>query len=44
VFFPRDFGKPEIAPGDTLGEFHIGFNFLGPVADPRSYYRPFKVE
>jgi hypothetical protein len=44
VFFPRDFGKPEITPGDTLGEFHIGFNFLGPVADPPSHYVPFRVE
>ena len=38
VFLPRDFGRPEIAPGDSLGEFHIGFNFLGPVADPPSHH------
>ncbi len=39
-FLPRDFGRPEIAKGDTLGEFHIAFNFLGPVADPPGFHRP----
>jgi hypothetical protein len=22
-----------------LGEFHIAFNFLGPIADPKIYYK-----
>lgn len=33
-FLPRDFGSPDLRKGSTLGEFHIAFNFLGPVADP----------
>ena len=37
-FIPQQFGKPEIQRGETLGEFHIGFNFLGPIADPINYY------
>jgi hypothetical protein len=40
LFFPRDFGRPEVGRADSLGEFHIGFNFLGPIADPPGYYRP----
>jgi hypothetical protein len=40
LFLPQDFRRPDIAPGDTLGEFHIAFNFLGPIADPVGYYRP----
>jgi len=35
-FFPADFGQPNI--GDSLGEFHIAFNFLGPVADSTLRY------
>ncbi|MEK7996652.1 MAG: hypothetical protein AAB403_22850, partial [Planctomycetota bacterium] len=39
-FFPREFGKQQdIRKGETLGEFHIAFNFLGPVADPKGYRR-----
>ena len=38
-FFPADFGKPEIIRGETLGEFHIAFNFLGPIADAAFHYR-----
>jgi len=37
-FFPADFGRPDIRQGDSLGEFHIAFNFLGPVADPTFRY------
>jgi len=40
LFLPQDFRRPDIAFGDTLGEFHIAFNFLGPIADPVGYYRP----
>jgi hypothetical protein len=38
-FFPADFGKFGIGRGETLGEFHIAFNYLGPVADPPFHYR-----
>ncbi len=38
-FRPRDFGKPDITPRSSLGEFHIAFNFVGPIADPVSYYK-----
>ena len=34
TFIPADFGRPEIRTGDSLGEFHIAFNFIGPIADP----------
>ena len=34
TFLPTDFGRPEIRRGDSLGEFHIAFNFIGPIADP----------
>ena len=34
TFLPADFGRPEIRQGDSLGEFHIAFNFIGPIADP----------
>ena len=34
TFLPADFGRPEIRSGDSLGEFHIAFNFIGPIADP----------
>ena len=38
-FRPRDFGKPDITPRSSLGEFHIAFNFVGPIADHVSYYK-----
>ena len=34
IFFPHEFGRPEIRGGDSLGEFHIAFNFIGPIAEP----------
>ena len=34
TFIPQDFGRPDIRQGDSLGEFHIAFNFIGPIADP----------
>ena len=34
TFLPVDFGRPEVRRGDSLGEFHIAFNFIGPIADP----------
>ncbi|MEW5958973.1 MAG: hypothetical protein AB1801_14670, partial [Chloroflexota bacterium] len=38
-FFPREFNRPDIRRGQSLGEFHLAFNFLGPSADPISYFR-----
>ena len=38
TFLPADFGRPDIRQGDSLGEFHIAFNFIGPLADPRTRY------
>ena len=39
TFFPADFGRPGIQQGDALGEFHIAFNFINPIADPPSRSR-----
>jgi hypothetical protein len=36
-FFVREFPKQDMRKGVSLGEFHIGFNFLGPIADPKIY-------
>jgi hypothetical protein len=33
-FIPKDFHLPQIKKGDNPGEFHIGFNFINPIADP----------
>jgi hypothetical protein len=33
-FLPRDFASVELRNGSNAGEFHIAFNFLGPIADP----------
>ncbi|HEY9298134.1 MAG TPA: hypothetical protein VIQ31_17605, partial [Phormidium sp.] len=38
TFIPQQFGRPDIKPGESLGEFHLAFNFLGPIADPVTYY------
>ncbi len=35
-FRPMDFGRPHIRRGESLGDFHIAFNFIGPIADPRT--------
>jgi tetratricopeptide (TPR) repeat protein len=37
-FIPREFGGRELANGANLGDFHIGFNFLGVIADPAAYF------
>ncbi len=39
-FIPRDFNMPEVREKETFNRFYIAFNFLGPVVDPVSYYRP----
>ncbi len=36
TFIPRDF-RTDLRTNATLGEFHIAFNFLGPIADPIGY-------
>jgi hypothetical protein len=33
-FNPMRFNRPDIQSGESLGEFHIAFNFIGPIADP----------
>ena len=33
-FIPREFNRPYIRRGESLGEFHIAFSFRGPIADP----------
>lgn len=33
-FIPNDFKRPLIRPHESLGTFHIAFNFLGPIAEP----------
>ena len=38
TFLSSDFNRPNVRPGESLGEFHIAFNFLGPIADPASRY------
>lgn len=37
-FFPRDFNRPNIRVNDSLGQFHIAFNFIGPLADPEFFF------
>jgi len=37
TFIAREFGTRELRPGANLGDFHIGFNFLGPIADPPGF-------
>ena len=39
TFFPGDFGRRDISRGDSLGEFHIAFNFLNILADPPDRFR-----
>ena len=39
-FIPSEFRSRNLTRGSTLGEFHIGFNYLGVIADPISFYRP----
>jgi hypothetical protein len=36
IFIPRDF-RTDLRTNESLGEFHIAFNFLGPIADPIGY-------
>ncbi len=38
-FIPREFGSRDLRRGSSLGDFHIGFNYLGIIADPVGFYR-----
>jgi hypothetical protein len=38
-FLPRDFNRPDIKKHESLNDFHLAFNFIGPLADPRSYFK-----
>ena len=42
TFFPREFNRPDIQKGDSIGEFYVAFNFLGLIADPVTYYKAYK--
>lgn len=37
-FIPQEFYKPDIQPNDPLTDFHIAFSFMGPIAEPASFY------
>lgn len=39
-FIPSEFRSRQLARGSSLGEFHIGFNYLGVIADPIGFFRP----
>ncbi len=38
-FITANFGRMDFVKRDALPEFHISFNFLGPIAEPVSYYQ-----
>lgn len=38
-FFLHDFNRPDIKKHDSLNDFHLAFNFIGPIADPISYFK-----
>jgi hypothetical protein len=35
----RDFSGQDLTRGERLTDFHISFNFLGPMADPLRYFK-----
>lgn len=39
-FIPSEFRSRKLTRGSSLGDFHIGFNFLGVIADPIGFFRP----
>jgi len=41
-FITADFNRPDIQSGESLGRFHLAFNFIGPIADPIGYLKPGK--
>lgn len=38
-FIPHEFGRPDIRVGEALGDFHVSFNFIGPIAEPAAFYK-----
>lgn len=38
-FLPRDFNRLDIKKHETINEFHLAFNFIGPIADPTNYLK-----
>jgi hypothetical protein len=38
-FLPHEFIRSEIRIGETLANFHIAFNFIGPIAEPSRFLR-----
>lgn len=38
-FIPKDLNRPDLREHETLSDFHIAFNFLGPIIDPPSYFK-----
>lgn len=38
-FLPRDFNRLDIKEHETINEFHLAFNFIGPIADPTNYLK-----
>lgn len=38
-FLPRDFNRLDIKEHETLNDFHLAFNFIGLIADPKSYLK-----
>ncbi|MCX5110989.1 hypothetical protein OOK13_21055 [Streptomyces sp. NBC_00378] len=43
-FIPSEFKGRELKSGANLGNFHIGFNLLGIIADPESFLHPRRQE
>lgn len=39
IVFPSDFGRDAVTVGETLGPFHIAFNFISPVVDTPGAWR-----
>jgi hypothetical protein len=35
----REFNLGDAERGRSLGDFHIAFNYLGPIAEPTHFYR-----
>lgn len=38
LFSPREFNRPDIKKGESISDFHIAVNFLGPIADPATRF------
>lgn len=38
-FIPLDLHRPDLSEHETISDFHIAFNFLGPVIDPPNYFK-----